>query len=384
MQNGFTKNGLGILGLITALAFSASDAMAQQRGGGGTGRAVGGGGGAGRSSTSGTYPKSTDVGEAIISVNPETRQIIVVSDDETQDQIQNVIQNLDRPKPQVLIKVVFVQVTRGDQLDVGVQGSYTHNPNSTTTGKGSTDFGLTDAAAIAAGGGVYSIVGKDFEATLRALAINGKTEILSRPSILARNNQLATIVVGQEVPLITATRFDTVNGQVNTITYRDIGIILRVTPFISSDGMVEMIVQPEISSLSDQTVSIGGGVNVPVIDTRSADTVVVTPDGQTVAIGGLIGVQKISKVSKIPLLGDIPWLGYAFKRTEKQDVKTELLIFLTPFVIQHPGDLANMTSDEKARLDNIPKAFGQQQLDRFLDPTMKKPAPPVSTPRKAK
>lgn len=381
MLKGFTHYGPRLLCLVTALTLSAGNVLAQQRGGNAAaGRTTGGG----ARSTTGTYPKSTDVGEAIISVNPETRQIIVVTDDETQGQIQGVIENLDRPKPQVLIKVVFVQVSRGNDLDVGVQGSYTHNPNSTTTGKGSTDFGLTDAAAVAAGGGVYSIIGKDFEATLRALAVDGKTEILSRPSILARNNQQATIVVGQNVPLVTGTRFDTVNGQINTITYRDIGIILRVTPFISTDGMVEMIVQPEISSLSDQTVDIGGGAKAPVIDTRSADTVVVTPNGQTVAIGGLIGTQKISKVSKIPLLGDIPWLGYAFKRTEKRDVKTELLIFLTPYVIQHPGDLAKMTADESSRLNDAPKAFGEKELNRFLDPTMKKPAPATVEPKKAR
>lgn len=383
MQKGFTHHNLGLLCLVTALSLGTGDALAQLGGTGGGGRTTGGGGGASRS-TSGTYPRSTDVGEAVISVNPETRQIIVVSDDETQDQIQNVILNLDRPKPQVLIKVVFVQVSRGDELDLGVQGSYTHNPNSTTTGKGSTDFGLTDAAAVAAGGGVYSIVGKDFSAVIRALAINGKTEILSRPSILARNNQKATIVVGQNVPLVTGTRFDTVNGQINTITYRDIGIILRVTPFISSDGMVEMIVQPEISSLSDQTVDIGGGAKAPVIDTRSADTVVVTPDGQTVAIGGLIGTQKISKVSKVPLLGDIPWLGYAFKRTEKRDVKTELLIFLTPYVIQHPSDLANMTADEKSRLQYAPKVFGEKEMNRFLDPSVQKAAPTKPELKKSK
>ena len=191
-------------------------------------------------------------------------------------------------------------------------------------------------------------------------------------------------MVGQNVPLISNTRFDAVNGQINTVTYRDIGIILRVTPFISSDGMVEMIVQPEISSLSDKTVNIGGGVGVPVIDTRSADTVVVTPNGQTIAIGGLIGTQKIDKVSKVPLLGDIPFLGYAFQRKVRQDVKTELLIFLTPKVINHPSDLANMTADERARLVDAPKAFGEKELNRFLDSTVQQPAPAKPELKKAK
>src|SRR4030095_15082625 len=99
----------------------------------------------------------------------------------------------------------------------------------------STSFGLQDAAAMAAGGGIYKIVNDDLEVTIRALAVSGKTEILSRPSILARNNQQATIVVGQEVPLISGVTFDTFGNQRNAIDYEDVGIILRVTPFISSD-----------------------------------------------------------------------------------------------------------------------------------------------------
>jgi type II secretory pathway component GspD/PulD (secretin) len=132
------------------------------------------------------------------------------------------------------------------------------------------------------GAGLYQVLGSDYQATLRAIAQAGKTEVLSRPSILARNNQPATITVGQSVPLITNVRYDNFGNAINSVSYEDVGIILRVTPFISSnDGLVEMIVSPEISSLTDQTVAIANGVSVPVIAKRSADTVVVTPDGQT-------------------------------------------------------------------------------------------------------
>ena len=197
--------------------------------------------------------------------------------------------------------------------------------------------------------------------------MKGKTEILSRPSILARNNQQAVIVVGQLVPFVTNTRFDAVNGQINTITYQDIGIILRVTPFISSDGMVEMIVAPEISSVSDRTVAISQGFNAAIIDKRSADTVVVTPNGQTVAIGGLISTQKTDQDRRVPFLGDIPILGNLFKRKVSTHARTELLIFLTPYVIQHPGDLARMTEDETGRLEDAPKVFTDQETKRFLE-----------------
>jgi type II secretory pathway component GspD/PulD (secretin) len=345
---------------ICLLAFSLSQPLAQQQ------QQRPGAGGLSGARAAGEYPRSTDVGEAMISVDPETRKIIIIADEETNLQVQNVIQSLDRPKPQVLIKVVFLQVTLGNDLDLGVEASYTHRSGS-STGTLATAFGLRDAASIAAGGGLYNIIGEDFEATIRALRVRGKTEILSRPSILARNNQQAVIVVGQQVPFITNTRFDAVNGQINTVTYQDIGIILRVTPFISSDGMVEMIVAPEISSVSDRTVNISQGVNAAVIDKRSADTVVVTPNGQTVAIGGLIGTQKTDQDRSVPFLGDIPGLGLLFKRKISTYAKTELLIFLTPYVVQRPGDLARMTEEETGRLEEAPKVFTEEETKRFLE-----------------
>ena len=346
-----------LLLLMLIFLFTLPAFAQQQRQGGGLGAA---------SRAPGEYPRSTDVGEAMISVDPESRKIIVIADDETNLQVQNVIQSLDQPKPQVLIKVVFVQVTLGNDLDLGVEAAYYHRTGS-HTGSVSTAFGLQDAASMLAGGGLYSFVSDDFQAVVRALQVKGKTEILSRPSILARNNQQAVIVVGQLVPFVTNTRFDAVNGQINTITYQDIGIILRVTPFISSDGMVEMIVAPEISSVSDRTVAISQGFNAAIIDKRSADTVVVTPNGQTVAIGGLISTQKTDQDRRVPFLGDIPLLGNLFKRKVTTHARTELLIFLTPYVIQHPGDLARMTDDETGRLEDAPRVFTDQETKRFLE-----------------
>lgn len=363
--------------LILLLVFSGADLFAQiqqQRQTGAAGRT-----GLSGARGSGEYPRSTDVGEAMISVDPETRKIIVIADEDTNLQVQNVIQSLDQPKPQVLIKVVFLQVTLGNDLDLGVEASYTHR-RGTSTGTVATAFGLRDAASIAAGGGLYNIIGEDFEATVRALRVKGKTEILSRPSILARNNQQAVIVVGQQVPFITNTRFDAVNGQINTVTYQDIGIILRVTPFISSDGMVEMIVAPEISSVSDRTVNISQGVNAAVIDKRSADTVVVTPNGQTVAIGGLISTQKTDQDRRVPFLGDIPGLGALFRRKVSTHAKTELLIFLTPYVVQRPGDLARMTEDETGRLEEAPRVFTEDETKRFLEGLPLRKNPDSTTP----
>ena len=374
------------LGFVLCAALQAQAQRAT--GGGGNrgntgGRNVGGGGGGANFGGTGnrSYTPNGSVGEAMISADPETRRLIVITDDETSQFISQVITNLDRPKPQVLIKVVFLEVTYRKGLDIGIEGAHSKGMGS-STGVVNQIFGLSSQGANPTtptigrqGAGIYQVLGTDFQATLRAIAEAGKTEILSRPSILARNNQQAVITVGKEVPLITNTRFDALNNQINTITYQDVGIILRVTPFIASDGMVEMIVSPEISDLTDQTIPISGGSNpvgAPVISKRSADTVVVTPDGQTVIIGGLMSNSKSSVDSKIPFLADIPLLGNLFKRKLRAEEKTELMIFLTPHVVNQPTQLAKMTTDEKAQMELAPKSFTEEELNKFINGLPKK------------
>src|SRR5216117_2206438 len=284
---------------------------AQQRGTAGGGRTAGQGRSGSTSGGSREYYGNGEVGDAMITVDPDTRRLVIITDEETSQYISQVVSNLDRPRPQVLIKVVFLEVTHRNSLDIGIEGGATHEINSSTTGSGATAFGLSGLNSVATnvplnslglpvqsfspvppGAGLYQVLGSDFQATLRAIAQAGKTEVLSRPSILTRNNQQATISLGQQVPLISNTRFDTLGNQINTVSYQNVGIILRVTPFITSDDKVEMIVTPESSALADRSEWVpvssgsGGSVSAPVINSRSADTVVVVPNGQTVVLGG--------------------------------------------------------------------------------------------------
>jgi len=395
-----------LLPLLVCLG-AAISVQAQQRAGGGGARTGGGGanrgggggtraGGGARtgasSSTSGTYYPPGEVGEAIVTADPETRSIIVITDDETFANITNVVASLDTPKPQVMIKVVFLEVTHRNASDIGLEGAYHRGFGGSMTGNVSQTFGLsglsqavgTNGAVgggnrfgvpvntmspIPPGAGLYQVLGQDFEATLRAIQSAGKTEVLSRPSILTRNNQQATISLGQEVPLVTNTRFDTLGNQINTVTYQQVGIILRVTPFITSNGLVEMIVAPEISGLADrsQWVPVSNGAQAPVINSRMADTVVVVPNGQTVIIGGMMQNSKNSTESKIPYISDIPLLGNLFKHNIKDNSKTELIIFLTPNIVMEPTQLASLTSTEGQKAELSPKAFSEQDLNLYLD-----------------
>ncbi len=369
--------------LVAATQLHAQRTPTVNRGAGAAG-GIGGGrafGGAGGNNTARQYYNNGMVGEAMISSDPETRRLIVITDDETSQYVTQVITNLDRPKPQVLIKVVFLEVTYGKSLDLGIEGGTVRKLNNNTTLGISNVFGLAaQGAAGASGGGLYQLTGENWQVTLHAIAQADKTEVLSRPSVLARNNQQAVITVGQEIPFITNSRYDTLGNQINTIQYQDVGIILRVTPFITSEGMVEMIVSPEISNLSAKTVPISTGSNpvfAPVIDKRSADTVVVTPDGQTVVIGGLMENNKTQTDSKIPVLGDIPGLGALFKRKVKNNTKTELIIFLTPRIVMQPSQLAGLSAGERKNAELAPQAFSEQELNRFLDtlPAKNAPAP---------
>ena len=389
--------------LALALCLSVSfSAHAQFPGGGGFGGFGGFGGqnrqGSSSSTTARQYNNNGTVGSATISSDPETGRIIVITDEDTSQHISQVISNLDIPKPQVLIKVVFLEVTYNNGFEIGIDAGFKNstvgNGKSQGTASGGNIFGGSGLNTIATnlqvnalglpisaigttppGAGLYQILGNDYQATLRAIATAGKTEVLSRPSILARNNQPATITVGQSVPLVSNTRFDAVNGQINSIQYQNIGIILRVTPFISNDGLVEMVVSPEISALADRStwVPIGGNALAPVINTRSADTVVVTPNGQPVIIGGLMQNNKTSGESKIPLLGDIPLIGNLFKRQTRNTTKTELMIFLTPHIVETPSQLVALSEKERAAAILPKKAFTDKDMDQFLNELPKNP-----------
>ena len=322
------------------------------------------------SSFSSTASKPADgskmPGTAIIEYDADTGSVIVFTDEDTNKHIQKVIEGLDRPVPQVLIKVLFLEVTHTNDLDLGVEASLTSNNGNNSV---STSFKVIGLPASATDGGFYKIIDSDFQATIHALSAKTKLEVLSRPSILTRNNQQATITVGQEFPFITNSRVTDTGETINTIQYSNIGIILRVTPHIAPDQMVEMEVAPEISALSaDTPVKITDTVNASIIDLRSADTRVLVGNGKTVVIGGLMGNQKKDQVEKIPLLGDIPYLGALFSRTVKSKTKQELLIFLTPLVVENPKELTAVSQSERANSRLGPKAFTAEVLNQFLNP----------------
>ena len=372
--------------------------------------------GSGGASSTRTYRNNTQLGDALIQIDPETRSLVIVADEDTDKEITKVIKNLDRPKPQVLIKVLFAQVTLDNNSDFGVEGNYAFNVGSspltsllngissilgrhhhddralhdrhhhdrrerrghrhhdqttnlpvTGTTRGvagpSTNFGLASETT----GGFFKLDTRYASATLYALAQKGKVAVLSRPSILARNNQEAAILIGQSVPLPSGNVISDTGANSTSVQYTDVGIILRVTPFITAKRDIEMIVSPEISSLSTTSVQISQNFSAPVINKTSAETVVVTPDKTTVVIGGLMQKTDSSQINKVPLLGDIPYLGNAFKRTTKTSNKTELVIFMTPYIVEGTDRLEDLSVEDVNRTDLPKEAFTQKDAEQYLD-----------------
>jgi general secretion pathway protein D len=388
-----------VAGALVFLGCGLGQLHAQGRGGGnGGGGGFGGFGGFGGNRTGGAasssasaYNNNGTVGSAIISVDPQTHNIVVISDAETSLQISNVLRRLDAPKPQVLIKVVFVEVSKSDGSDIGVEGGFANNG---ANGLGSTAgnvFGLSGLNTVVTNfnalgqpissslvpgnnggsGAFYQIVGSQYQATVKAIARGGKAQILSRPSILARDGQLAKIVVGQKVPLPSGVSYSQSGNTtipIVNVSYTDVGIILNVTPFIGENGLIQMIVQPQISSVSPtEKQNLSSDVSAPYLNVRSADTVVITPNSQTVVIGGLISDNKTSSETKVPFLGDIPLLGNLFKSKSKSAGKTELLIFLTPYIVEAPTQLAMLSSQETGGSQLITNSVSSEDLGRYLD-----------------
>ncbi len=316
-------------------------------------------GGGGRLSSQSLQSAADLYGQVYAVADEDTNSVLVMTASSAIDIVRHIIQELDTPVPQVLIKVLIAEVTHTKGIDLGVEGTILDIPQNSVL---FSDF----AVAAQSGGLIYRLLERDIQATIRLLAEHSKLEVLSRPYILASDNQEATITVGQEVPFIRNTRITQNDSTVNTIEYEDVGIILIVVPHTNREGIVTLDVAPEISAISGETVPISETVDAPVIVKRSATTRAAIADGQTIVIGGLVEDQVTETVQKIPLLGDIPILGNLFRRKQREKSKTELLIFLTPHVAQNPYALKRMAEEEKKGIEIIPKAVEEGAFENQL------------------
>lgn len=275
---------------------------------------------------------------ARVVVNAATNTLIVnTQNPDEAGQLLGLMRTLDRPAKSAMIEVTVAEVTVGSSNQLGIDWSL----QSVAVGGGSLVGGTSGGVGVGTGGLTLSLLNSlgDVRSRLNALASANKARILSTPRVMARNGETATIQVGQEVPIITSQQTTAsttpttpgTTGVLQTIQYRNTGVILKVKPVIFA-GRVELDVQQEVSSASSTTT----GVNIsPTFSTRKIDTKVSIRDGATVALGGLISRNEANGNTGVPWLKDIPWAGQLFRSNTSSLDENELIILITPYVVEN-------------------------------------------------
>ena len=263
--------------------------------------------------------------------------------------IEAAVQEIDVRPLQALIEVVIAEVRKDRSLNFSVDGTFPPtkvNGSQNTTVEGTnTGPGLGDFVVKVMGIGAV-----EASATLRAAAERGDATIVSRPVLLAANNEDAEINVGSQRPFVQVSRVlptdNTARDQV--VQYRDVGTRLHILPTISVDGYVMLQVTQEVNAATAEQA-----FGAPVISTRSVQTRLLIKDGQTIVLGGLTDSQKEHRQGGIPLLSAIPWIGGLFGHLSHQVTETELFLFLTPTIIRGDDDVDAVTDPLRKKSKKI-------------------------------
>jgi general secretion pathway protein D len=270
-------------------------------------------------------------------VPDDRRNVILIRPKQPSEalRIVKLLESLDSVPSQVLIEVMVAEITLNDRLEYGLEWALKNN----SSFLGSTNFAnFVDPATLL--GSTGSIIKGDLRGLFNALANETDVSILSSPQILVENNAPATINVGDQVPIINAEIVpSSSNGQTLTrsIQYRDTGVILHVTPRIGSDGLISLDVDQQVSNATENVLS---GISSPVISTRQLKTRFSVKTGQSIMIGGMIRRDTNTREIGVPFLKNIPGLGFLFNSHKSNATRTELVLMLTPYVIDSQDVLA--------------------------------------------
>ncbi|CAG9174336.1 Secretin GspD 2 [Cupriavidus laharis] len=341
----------------------------------GTSGSGSGGGAYGNSAFAASFnPNTQPTTGGIIQADPSTNALIITASEPVYRNLRGVIDDLDARRAQVYIESMIVEVTstQASQLGIQWQGLISSSSGNNNVFAG-TNFGTggqnilnlslagalfdsnRNAGIVAAqqlvpdvGGLNLGVVNKalGLGALLRALGTNGSVNLLSTPNLITLENEEAKILIGQNIPITTGSYAQTGGAAsvtpFQTFDRKDVGITLRVRPQITDGGLVKMQIFQESSSVVQATANLIQG---PTTNVRSIETNVLVDDGQIIVLGGLIEDSYGDGVQKVPLLGDIPLIGGLFRYENKNRSKTNLLVFLRPYVMRTAGATDRLTQD---------------------------------------
>lgn len=305
-------------------------------------------------------------------VDARSNALVITERPSRLNRIREIVEQLDKATDQVMIEAKFIEVTDSDLKNLGVNwtslGNYTVGASPVdllVRGGSAGSIGTNTGGAVPGtdptlAGGAFGAVltAPQFNTTLRALQTGSNSRVISNPTVVTLNNSPAEIAVAEEYPIPNYTYNPEIGAfEISGFEYKPVGIILKVTPQVNSQGLIRLSLQPTISALGE-LVSFGGasGAEIPRIRARKTDTQVSLQSGHTLAIGGLIDSSITKGKTKVPLLGEIPILGRLFKSDSTDSRSSNLLIFIT----------ANTISSEGAQVSEIldPRMIEKAELRR--------------------
>lgn len=316
-----------------------------------------------------------------IQAHEDTNSLVITAQPDVMRNLESVIRQLDFRRAQINVEAIIVEVSEGDGIDLGVQwasadggliqfnngasisgiaagveaareittegttvisdsGATTINPDTVVEG----DYSLLGTLLGSVNGALAGIVKGDWGAVIQAVSAASTSNILATPNITTLDNQEASFIVGEEVPVITGSAASSNNtNPFQTVERKEVGIKLTVTPQINEGNAVQLKIEQEVSGVKGGTA--GTAVDV-IFSKRSVTTTVMADDGQIVVIGGLIDEDVQETESKVPLLGDIPILGHLFRSTQSSTTKRNLMIFIKPRIIRDAATMRNLSSSK--------------------------------------
>ena len=324
-----------------------------------------------------TSSKSKNKSHLSIEAHDDTNSLVITAQPDVMRTLEQVINQLDIRRAQVLVEAIIVEIAEGDGINFGIQwltesGGTQYN-NGTLVPLSSIGAGIIDAqdtttttttidsngkpvtnetttsgdisTLASALSGINGLAmgimngSKSFGAIIQATANDSKSNILATPSIMTLDNQEASFIVGEEVPVITGSSASSGNDNpFQTVERREVGIKLKVTPQINEGDAVQLTIEQEVSQVLGST-----SVDVTFAK-RQVNTTILADSGQTIVIGGLLDDKVIESVSKVPWLGDIPWIGNLFKSTSSTTQKRNLMVFIKPTIIRDNSSIRGVSN----------------------------------------
>lgn len=290
------------------------------------------------------------VGGTRITADETNNALVIMASPQEFAGIEDALRQLDTAPKEVFLEAAIAEVTLTDDLKYGVQ--YFFQPSA----RHQIVLSDTKSAAIAAAFPGFSYVysgGSNIKIILDALSNLTHVNVVSSPELMVLNNQTATLQVGDQVPIVTQQAVSTIQTGapiVNSVQYQNTGVILKVTPRVNRGGMVMMDITQEVSNVTATTSS---DINSPTIQQRKITSSVAVEDGETVALGGLISDSKTRSRTGIPFLQQIPLLGNLFRDTENQGTRTELMVLITPHVVDNVQKARAITEELRKKLPAV-------------------------------